>query len=102
MRLSLKSRKIYVGLIQSEQFERLDLENIVILPFLSGFRDKDSLSITFNHNYTDVYFKNQLIPTDSQLDEQCAKKLDAFRVVIRVEEIESISLFDDRYFDDFN
>lgn len=91
VKISLKSKKVYIGLIDSEQFEYADLDNIVIIPYLSGYREKDSLSIKFDCNYAVVYDKKKLTSEDIRL----------FRMVIRTSEIESISLFNNNYYEDF-
>lgn len=101
VKVSLKSRKIYIGLIQSEQFESTDLENIVIIPYISGYRDKDKLRIFFDCNYITVYINNNMLSTNSPLNEGHMRNLDRFRLVIRVDEIESISLFDASYYKQF-
>ncbi|EER45896.1 hypothetical protein [Actinobacillus minor] len=97
IKISLKSKKVYVGLIDSEQFEHADLDNIAIIPYFSGYRDKDFLDVHFDCNYTMVYEKHSI-----SLDtEEGIKQLRQFRTVIRVAEIESISLFDPEYYGDF-
>lgn len=109
VKISLKSRKVYVGIIQSEQFERVDLDNVVIIPFLSGYRDKDTLRIQFDCNYVAVYEKhgiydNEFWPDDNNLPilaSDTTPRFKDFRLVIRLDEIESISLFYPQYFDDF-
>lgn len=106
VKISLKSRKIYIGIIQAEQFERPDLDNIAMIPFYSGHRDKDTLNIIFDSNYIKVYekhygktFSNHSIKS---LSPENIRKLEEFRIVIRLSEIESISFFDlTYYFDDF-
>lgn len=97
LRVTLKSRKVYVGIIQSEQFERPDLDNIAIIPFLSGYRDKDTLSMTLDQNYYSVY-QGLGIQVDDDLDYQ---RLHDYRVVIRLGEVESLSFFDMKYYVDF-
>lgn len=99
VKISLKSRKIYVGMIQSEQFETLDLDTIVIIPFISGYRD-DKLRIIFDCNYISVYEKNGILPPHG-LDKEHLKNLDSFRLAIKMEEVESISLFSAKYYQQF-
>lgn len=96
LRISLKSRKVYIGLVESEQFERVDLDNVVIIPYLSGHRDKDTLQIVLDHNYFSVYKKNNILEAAN------FKRLSKFRVVIRLDEVESLSLFDVSYYSDFH
>ena len=103
VKVSLTSRKIYVGLIQSEQFESADLDNIVIIPYMSGYRDKDKLRLEFDCNYISVYRKNGLIPGEptENLNKKHMENLNSFKLVIRMDEVESISLFDPSYYKQF-
>lgn len=94
VKVSLKSKKVYVGFVDSEQFESADLDNTVIIPLLSGYRDKDTLNVIFDCDYLDIYLKNE-IPMTS------IPSLRYFRTIIRLSEIESISLFNLQYYDDF-
>lgn len=100
VKISLKSRKVYIGLIEPDQFEISDLENIVIIPYMSGYRDKDKLRLEFDCNYIVVYVKNGLLP-EQGLDITHMKNLNSFRLAIRMDEIESISLFDPTYYEQF-
>lgn len=93
LRVSLKSRKVYIGLVESEKFTNSDLDNITLIPYLSGHRDKDTLQMVVDHSYFDVYHKNEIVNDFSSLS--------LFKVVIRMDEIESMSLFDISYFADF-
>ncbi len=61
VKVSLKSRKVYIGFVVSEQFNNVDLENIMIIPFLSGYRDKDLLTLITNCNYMPMYEKNKFL-----------------------------------------
>lgn len=98
VKVSLKSKKVYVGIVDSAQFSSVDLENIVIIPYLSGYRHKDKLNVIFDCNYLSVYRKYNISNSGG---EGVKVNLKYFRNVIRVSEIESISLFDMKYFDDF-
>lgn len=100
VKISLKSRKVYIGLIQPDQFEISDLENIVIIPYMSGYRDKDKLRLEFDCNYIAVYVKNDLLSTQ-HLNKTHMKNINDFRLAIRMDEIESISLFDPAYYEQF-
>jgi len=101
VKVSLKSRKVYVGLIISEQFEQADSDNIAIIPYLSGHRDKDTLVASFDHNYLDVYKKNNLINSEASSKVLSEKNMAEFKCVIRLNEVESISLFDLEYYPSF-
>lgn len=93
LRLSLKSRKIYVGLVMEEQFESGDLDYVLIIPLISGYRDEDTLDIFFDCNYVSVYEKHGLVSED-ELSEKKLLKLNDFRLAIKVSEIESVSFFE--------
>ena len=99
VKVSLKSGKIYIGLVQSEQFETLDLDTIVIIPFISGYRD-EKLRIIFDCDYISVYEKNGILPSNG-LDAEHLKDLDSFRLAIKMDEVESISLFSAKYYQQF-
>lgn len=104
VKVSLKSRKVYIGIIPGEQFERTDIDNLALIPYYSGHRDKDTLQLTFDSNYIEVYEKNGIFTPDSEsVTADSLSRLDNFRIVIRMNEVESISFFDmDAYFSDFN
>lgn len=89
VKISLKSRKVYVGFVKSENLDGVSLDNIVILPILSGYRDKDNLRVSFDCNYLSVYEKSD------------SADIDDFRLVIKMDEVESISLFDSKYYKEF-
>lgn len=81
---------MYIGLIDSEQFESADLDNVVIIPFKSGYRDKDTLTLNLDCDYIKVY-QNKSIRFDVDKSNNLSE-LKQFRCAIRVSEIESISL----------
>lgn len=105
LRVSLKSRKIYIGMVSSEQFERLDMDNIALIPYFSGHRDKDNLHMTLDDNYTTMYRKHGFIPSDTptqgKSDAKWLSALEQFRIVIRLNEVESLSFFDMGFYSDF-
>lgn len=100
VKISLKSRKIYIGLVHSEQFETLDLDNIVIIPFVSGYRDKNDLKMKLDCNYIPVYKKNGIVPSRN-LNQEHMEKLESFRLAVKMEEVESISLFSYKHYQQF-
>ena len=61
---------------------------IVLIPMLSGYRDGETLSLRIEHNYSKWYADH-----DITLDSQ-PKSAMAFRKVIMLDQIESLSLFD--------
>ncbi|MDX7855092.1 hypothetical protein SJU92_03535 [Aeromonas caviae] len=88
--LTLKSRKVYIGFIKQFAHEQVvpGDEDIVVIPLISGYRDKDTLTFHESHSYVTFYDENGVGPDTKPL---C---LDDFRVVIPREQIESVSLFD--------
>ena len=59
---SLSDRKVYVGIVvfvgEPTESEGMD-HAFTLLPILSGYRDKDTLEVTFNTHYTNT---NQPLP----------------------------------------
>lgn len=104
VKVSLKSRKVYIGIISDEQFERLDLDNLTLIPFYSGHRDKDALQLVLDSDYLAVYEKYGIYDEKTEeISTEKVSKLEDFRLVIRLNEVESISFFEtDYYFSDFN
>lgn len=88
--LTMKSRKVYIGFIKQFAHEQVvpGDEDIVIIPLISGYRDKDTLTFHESHSYVTFYDENGIGTNTKPL---C---LDDFRVVIPREQIESVSLFD--------
>lgn len=100
VKISLKSRKVYVGLVVGEQFENVDLDNIIIIPFASGYRDKDTLRLKLDCSYVHMYGKNGFIDENSETGLDLSK-FDEMKLLVRVDEIETISLFNPEYYQDF-
>lgn len=77
--IALSNRKVYVGQVVSmgepNETEGMDQE-ISILPHMSGYRDKDNLTVNFTTQYHDI---------DTSVE---------IKVTIRQELIESVSRFD--------
>lgn len=46
--VTLKSRKVYVGMIDEARFNQLDTNTLVLIPFMSGYRDKDTLTFVLS------------------------------------------------------
>ena len=92
VRISLKSRKVYVGIVSQEQFSNAEFDYIFIIPLLSGYRDKDILDVFYDCNYYTVYNKHHLFDDDHLNDEEILQ-LEDFRLAIRGSEIESVALF---------
>ena len=88
--ITLKSRKCYVGLCYGEP-ESHDERGayIAFLPLLSGYRDKDTLSLELTTNYQKHYEVNGI-----ESDEHEHLCLGDFKSVIPKSELESLSFFD--------
>lgn len=86
--ITLKSRRIYIGMIHAATFEYESTANIVLIPMLSGYRDSKTLKLAVEHNYSKWYAEHN-ITLESE-----PKNAMAFRKVLMVDQIESLSLFD--------
>ncbi|BCQ33598.1 hypothetical protein LJN55_04610 [Erwinia rhapontici] len=87
--ITLKSRRIYIGMIHAASYDNVATANVVLIPMLSGYRDGKSLNLCIEHNYSRWYAEHG-ITLDSE-----PKSAMAFRKVIMLEQIESLSLFDE-------
>lgn len=85
--VTLKSRKVYAGMVDAARFEGMDTNSLVLIPFMSGYRDKDTLSFKVEHNYTSHYAKENITFDSEPLS------LYQFRHVLPYDQIESFSLF---------
>lgn len=91
--VTLKSRKVYVGMVDGARFQGLDTNTLVIIPFLSGYRAEDTLTFHIEHNYASHYENVGITEESSPLS------YNQFRHVIPMDAIESFSLFNiDTYF----
>ncbi|MFS2221627.1 hypothetical protein [Pantoea sp. B65] len=86
--ITLKSRRIYIGMIQTASFDNTSANNVVLIPMLSGYRNGKSFELCVEHNYS-AWYADQGITLNSQ-----PKSAMAFRKVILLDQIESLSLFD--------
>jgi hypothetical protein len=86
--ITMKSRRIYIGMVHASTFEYESTKNIVLIPMLSGYRDSKTLKLAVEHNYSKWYAEHG-ITLDSK-----PKDAMSFRKVIMVDQIESLSLFD--------
>lgn len=85
--VTLKSRKVYVGMVDGIRFEGMDINTLVLIPFMSGYREKDTLTFHVEHNYTDHYAQQGINFSSEPLS------VFQFRHVLPYEQIESFSLF---------
>ena len=86
--VTLKSQRIYIGMIHTATFDREDANNIVLIPMLSGYRDRQTLDLRVEHNYSAWYDRHGITLTSEPHSAL------AFRKVILLDQIESLSLFD--------
>ena len=95
--VTLDSRKCYVGICFGEAgLEDGGSAHVSILPLLSGYRDKDSLSLTIQINYH-VHYEDRGLYSG----EHSTLELKDFRVVIPKAEVSAMSFFDVETFKEF-
>lgn len=99
--VTLSSRKVYVGIVNGIQ-EPTESEApnsyISIFPIMSGFRDKDTLSITFTNSYPSEFSVLSAATTDSKK----VHKVVNMDILIKSDEISHLSWFDFAVFDEVN
>lgn len=91
IQVTLKSRKVYIGLVESSSILDIDAysESVIsIIPCLSGYRDEQTLSFHEDCNYSHIYSDKKITFESEPLS------LKEFRHIISMNEIESFSLFD--------
>lgn len=81
--ITLTSQRIYIGMIHTATFDSADANNIVLIPMLSGYRDRETLDLHVEHNYSAWY-------ADHDIDVRAAVD---FRKVLLLSQVESLSLF---------
>ncbi|WP_210480438.1 hypothetical protein [Pantoea ananatis] len=97
--VTLKSRKVYIGYVAAPRIEHQETQHLAIIPYISGYRDKDTLRYYEQHRYYDLYLSKNVTADSSPLN------LRHFRHVIPMDQIEGVSLFDTKTyksFDDFS
>lgn len=94
--ITLKSRKVYIGYVASPRIEFHSTAHLEIIPFISGYRDKDNLRYVEQHRYYDLYLSQKIDFSSTPLN------LQHFRHVIPMEQIEAISLFDENTYSCFD
>lgn len=93
--ITLKSRKVYVGMVDATKFFNIHTNEspvISIIPFISGYRDKDTLRFVPDCFYTLIYSNENIDFNSTPLSYQ------QFRRLILMDQIESLSLFDAKIF----
>ncbi|MGR5558892.1 hypothetical protein ACQKQC_21695 [Vibrio fortis] len=87
--ITLKSRKTYIGICLGDELINSKIEHISIIPLLSGYRDKDDLSIDITNNYQAHYIEEGI---EEGIHEELTK--DHFRIIVPTDHIETFSFFD--------
>lgn len=86
--VTLKSRRIYIGMIQTASYSNPATANLVLVPMLSGYRDSENLNFRVEHNYARWYHEHDISFVSSP------RSAMSFRKVIMLNQVESLSLFD--------
>ncbi|MEQ6971241.1 hypothetical protein [Pectobacterium polaris] len=88
--VTLKSRKVYIGYVAAPRIEHSHTQHLAIIPYISGYRDKDTLRYHEQHRYYELYLEKGI--ATNQHDR--GLNLQHFRHVIPMDQVEAISLFD--------
>lgn len=86
--VTLKSRKVYIGYVAAPRIEHTQTQHLAIIPYISGYRDKDTLRYCEQHRYYELYLSQNITASSTPLN------LQHFRHLIPMEEVEAVSLFD--------
>lgn len=86
--VTLKSRKVYIGYVAAPRIEHSHTQHLAIIPYISGYRDKDTLRYHEQHRYYELYLSKGITADSEGLN------LQHFRHVIPMDQVEAISLFD--------
>ncbi|HCU0428844.1 hypothetical protein [Serratia marcescens] len=92
---TLKSRKVYIGYVAAPRFEHSEMAHLSIIPYVSGYRDKDTLRFIECHRYVDHYLQHEIEGDSEPLN------LQHFRTIIPMDQIESVSIFDTATYEAF-
>lgn len=87
--ITLKSRKAYIGICLGDELINSKIEHIAIIPLLSGYRNKDDLSIDITNNYQTHYIEEGI---EEGFHEELTKE--HFRIIVPTDHIETFSFFD--------
>lgn len=132
VQITLRSRKVYVGLVVDNRNDKLEsnVEYIVLRPYRSGYRNSVDLTIEFTNLYSNAYekidrqfrsaawfyLKNKAEHSSNKIyrkkilkayncnfdEESYKKELDRYSVVIPISEIVQISAFDLNAYEQIN
>jgi hypothetical protein len=86
--VTLKSRKVYIGYVAAPRIEHSHTQHLAIIPYISGYRDKDTLRYHEQHRYYELYLSKGITANSDGLN------LQHFRHVIPMDQVEAVSLFD--------
>lgn len=86
--VTLKSRKVYIGYVAAPRIEHSHTQHLAIIPYISGYRDKDTLRYHEQHRYYELYLAKGITADSEGLN------LQHFRHVIPMDQVEAVSLFD--------
>jgi hypothetical protein len=95
--VTLKNRKVYVGLVTRTVDPLYDRKYIQFLPIKSGYRDSATLGLMLVVDYAAVYAK--IIQRELPV---VVGGIQDFEIVIPVSEIQSVNLFDPAAYSQFN
>jgi uncharacterized membrane protein YdcZ (DUF606 family) len=90
--LTLDNRKVYVGYVWESPNLRLGMNHVLLLPAISGYRDRKTLEVEFTTNYIRLW-----APESEQ--SKPAVPASEFVAVIPVNTIKSASVFDMTIYD---
>lgn len=94
--VTLKSRKVYIGYVAAPRMEHDETQHLAIIPYISGYRNKDTLRYHEQYRYYELYLSKNITADSSPLN------LKHFRHVIPMEQVEVVSLFDTETYQSFD
>jgi len=94
--VTLKSRKVYIGYVAAPRIEHSHTQHLALIPYISGYRDKDTLRYHEQHRYYELYLNKNIDTNSTPLN------LQHFRHVIPMDQVEAISLFDTATYKSFD
>lgn len=97
--ISMKDRKVYIGFIDSiyDDDQKTGIDHFEIIPIMSGFRDKDNLSVEITTHYEKVTNNNNGSNVESDDDNSRV----VTKTLFNTNDIVSMTEFDKKTFDDF-
>lgn len=87
--VTLSSRKTYVGICFGDELVNGELDSIALLPYLSGYREKDDLTFEDTTNYQKHYLAEGIADSSHE-----HLTMNDFRIILPRSEIESYAFFD--------